>query len=113
MRIPADAVIAEEKLTKYLLVHREWDDKSGFLRRAGFEMHNWPELRDAIRDLVATADAVRDGVNKYGDFYRVDGSLVGPLASVRVHLIWMRRAIDNRIYFVTLKPQKAQQSGQT
>ena len=111
VRIPEDAVIAEEKLTKYLLVHREWDDKSGFLRRAGFETHNWPALRAAIRDVVATADAVEDGLYEYGVFYRADGLLVGPLASAPVQLIWMRRAVDDRIYFVPLKPQKAQKPG--
>lgn len=31
MRIPPDAIIPMEKLTAYLLVAREWDDKSKFL----------------------------------------------------------------------------------
>ena len=33
MRIPADATIAAEKLTGYLLLPRQWDDKSKFLRQ--------------------------------------------------------------------------------
>jgi hypothetical protein len=31
MRLPADAVIAAEKLSQYLLVPRPWDDKAKFL----------------------------------------------------------------------------------
>ena len=38
MRIPSDATIDETKFTEYLLVQRPWDDKSGYLRRAGFEL---------------------------------------------------------------------------
>ena len=36
MYIPADAEIATEKLTHYLLVPKPLDDKSKFLMRAGF-----------------------------------------------------------------------------
>jgi hypothetical protein len=57
MRIPSDATIDETKFTDYLLVQRPWDDKSGYLRRAGFELKDWPDLRAAIRRL---ADARRD-----------------------------------------------------
>jgi hypothetical protein len=35
----------ESKVTDYRLVQRPWDDKVGYLRRAGFELKNWPELR--------------------------------------------------------------------
>jgi hypothetical protein len=31
MKIPSDAIIPLEKITEYLLVPREWDDKSKFL----------------------------------------------------------------------------------
>jgi len=40
MRIPADAIIASEKLRDYLLVHQERSDKSAFLAVAGFQ-HVW------------------------------------------------------------------------
>jgi hypothetical protein len=48
MRIPLDATIDETRFTGYLLVQRPWDDKSGYLRGAGFELKNWPDLRAAI-----------------------------------------------------------------
>lgn len=73
MRIPADAVIDDAKLTEYLLVQRPWDDKSGYLHRAGFNLENWTELRQAIRRLADAVDAVEDGSNEYGTFYRTEG----------------------------------------
>jgi hypothetical protein len=70
MRIPKDATIDETKFTGYLLVQRPWDDKSDYLRRAGFELENWHDLRAAIRRLADAVDAVEDGSNEYGTFYR-------------------------------------------
>ena len=49
MKIPPDAVIPEEKLTGYLLVPREYDDKSKFLSQAGFTLEDPEKLIEAIR----------------------------------------------------------------
>ncbi|MEA2736162.1 MAG: hypothetical protein QOE14_2613 [Humisphaera sp.] len=106
MYIPADAIIAEDKLTMYLLVLRPWDDKSGFLRQAGFEQHNWRDLETAIRTLTNSVEATEDGRNPYGEFYRIEGPLSGLSATLQVVLIWMRRKVDQRFHFVTLKPSK-------
>lgn len=81
MRIPWDAKIDDRKLTNYLLVERPWDDKS--------------------------ADAIEDRSNDYGMFYRVEGALKGPTDSLQVVCVWMKRAIDGRFHFVTLKPSTA------
>jgi hypothetical protein len=104
MRIPADAVIDETKLTQYLLVQRPWDDKSGYLRQAGFELKNWPDLLAAVRYLADTVDAVADVTNEYGTFYRVAGALEGPSGTVPVVCIWMKQAVSGSFRFVTLKP---------
>jgi len=104
--IPSDATIGDTKLTNYLLVERPWDDKSGYLRRAGFELKNWPNLRSAIRQLADDVDAIEDGSSEYGTFYRVEGTLKGPTDTLQLVCIWMKRAIDGRFYFVTLKPSK-------
>jgi hypothetical protein len=53
MKIPPDAIITPEKLTKYLLVRRVKDDKSGYLARGGFDQSNPQLLEAAIR--LATA----------------------------------------------------------
>ena len=107
MRIPADAIIPEEKLTRYLLILKARDDKSKFLAQAGFTQENPEELLTAIRLLAELAEAVEDGSNEYGEFYRVEGNLPdrngGNLAVVT---IWIKWYIDGSFHFVTLKPQK-------
>ena len=89
MKIPDDAVIPVEKLTKYLLVPRPWDDKSRFLAQAGFDQSNPDALMAAIRALAIGAE----------------GSLVGPGGqSLAVVTVWIRWHADGSFHFVTLKP---------
>lgn len=52
--LPQDATIAEEKLTKYLLVPLPKDDKSQFLARAGYKLDNWQQLEQNLRTQVLT-----------------------------------------------------------
>lgn len=107
MRIPADAVIPQEKLARYLLVSRPWDDKSKFLAQAGFSSNNADALEDSIRRMVATCDAVEDGTNDYGTFFRVEGDLEGPSGqTLQVVLIWLQWKVDSSFHFVTLKPRR-------
>jgi len=40
MRLPGDALVAQEKLTEYLLRWRPEDDKSAFLAQAGYTLEN-------------------------------------------------------------------------
>jgi hypothetical protein len=107
MRIPANAIIPSDKLARYLLAPRPWDDKSKFLAQAGFELADPARLEDAIRRLAAIHEAVEDGTNDYGTFFRVAGALEGPNGiSLQVVLIWLQWKFDGTIHFVTLKPGK-------
>jgi len=91
MRIPPDAIIPREKLTRYLLVPRQWDDKSQFLAQAEFFLTNQDELEQAIRETAASYDALEDGANEYGTFYRVEGDLNGPSGrTLSVVLVWIQ-----------------------
>src|SRR4051794_28913195 len=111
MRIPPDAKIPLEKVTKYLLVPREWDDKSKFLARAGFTRDNPERLLQAIRDLAAAAEAVEDRTDEYGVFFRAEGELQGPNGrDLQVVTIWLRWHMDGLVRFVTLKPRKEKRS---
>jgi len=40
MKLPADAIIAAEKVTRYLLVSQTRGDKSAFLARGGYTIEN-------------------------------------------------------------------------
>jgi uncharacterized protein DUF6883 len=111
MKIPADAKIPLEKITEYLLVPREWDDKSKFLAQAGFLRDNPELLSRAIWKLAAAVDAVEDRTNEYGVFLRVEGELQGPNGrSLQVVTIWLRWHVDGQVRFVTLKPRKEKKS---
>ncbi len=106
MIIPPDALIREDKLTNYLLAPREADDKSGYLAQAGFSLENPDDLLLAIRNLVADKEAILDRLNRFGEYYRVDGILVGPNGrKLSVTTIWLKD-LDHRMRFVTLKPKK-------
>lgn len=109
MRIELDAVIAEENLTRYLLAPRDIDDKSRFLARGGFLPGNPQDLLNALRKLASTAEAVEDEANEYGEFFRLEGELIGPRRiRLRVVTIWLRRRVDGKVHFVTLKPSKGE-----
>lgn len=110
MRLGGDVIIAREKIERYLLVPRATDDKAVFLARAGFTSANSSELETAIRWLVLAADAVEDGRNEYGVFWRVEGRLKGPLSDLDVILIFIDREIDHKMSFVTLKPLRRSRS---
>lgn len=105
MRIPVDAIIPDDKITRYLLVQKARNDKSKFLAKAGFTMENPESLKAAIQSLTKTHEAIKDGDNEYGTFYRLTGELVvlnGVILSVVT--IWLQRPVDGKFQFVTLKP---------
>ncbi|HUT32448.1 MAG TPA: hypothetical protein VNE39_03125 [Planctomycetota bacterium] len=107
MRLPGDAIIPLEKLTRYLLVPRPRGDKSKFLARAGFTRENPRQLLDALREHVARHDAVAERSSEYGQFLVVEGELAGPNGiRLPVVSVWLRWHKDDSVHFVTLKPGK-------
>jgi hypothetical protein len=104
LKIPTNALIAPEKLTHYLLLPRDEDDKSRFLAQAAFTQQNPSDLETALRALIATEEAVEDRIDRYGTFYRVRGELHGPTGTLDVVTIWLREAESGRFRFITLKP---------
>ncbi len=107
MKIPSDADIPDQKLTAYLLIYKPRSDKSKFLAAAGFTDQNPDALKMAIQQLIDSAEAMEDGGNEYGTFYRVDGEIVGINGKcLTVTTIWLQRQVDNKFQFVTLKPFK-------
>ncbi len=104
MKLPPDVIIPWEKLTAYLLVFRPDSDKSQFLAQAGFTQANPDALETALRELIATHDAILDRQDQYGMFYRVEGILKGVTRDLPVVTIWMLRTEENVYRFVTLKP---------
>ena len=103
MIIPHDAVIAQSKLTDYLLDPRLYDDKSKYLLQGGFTKENPERLNAAIRDQVVETEVIFAGTNEYGIFYRVAGDLTGVNGRILpVATIWLQWHKDSSMHSVTL-----------
>ena len=106
MKLQGNIVIPEAKLTDYLLVLRSEDDKSKFLAQVGFTQDNPNQLKQAILNLIQTHEAISDRQDKYGTYYLVEGPLIGPNGTLLVVTVWIKRARDSILQFVTLKPKR-------
>ena len=107
MKLPADTIIAPNKLTQYLLRLRVEDDKSQFLELAGYTLADADRLLRDIREQVLPLDAEFHEETEYGPKYRIRGTLTGPNGRIlRVVTIWMKENATNQVKFVTLFPDK-------
>lgn len=105
MKVPSDANIPREKLTDYLLIPKEEDDKSKFLAQAGFTLKNPEDLEFALRELIASYEAEADRINAYGTFYQVKGHLKGINEyNLSVITIWLEETATGEFRLITLKP---------
>lgn len=110
VKLPDNVIIPDAKITQYLLVFREQDDKSKFLRKGGFNQDNPEQVKLAIYQLIKTTEAIEELTNQYGTFYQVTGELIGVNGNkLSVVTIWLKRKIDNQFQFITLKPKKKKQ----
>jgi Domain of unknown function (DUF6883) len=107
VKLPSDAVIAPEKLTRYLLAPREFDDKSQFLRQAGYTLDNWEQLEADLRLHVLPAEATVIEHTDYGDIFAIRAALTGPNGkTLFVRTIWMHELRSGVTKFITLYPDK-------
>lgn len=106
MKVPIEAEIAREKLTRYLLVAKPKNDKSRFLAQVGFTLVNPEELEVAIRQIITINEAIFERENEYGIFYQVKGNLHGPSDIIKVVTIWILQDGNGAFRFVTLKPAR-------
>ena len=108
MKLPLDAVIAPTKLTKYLLIWRDADDKSKFLAQAGYGQENWQQLAADLRNQILPREAMSsDESNRFGDVYEIRGILRGANGvNLAVVTIWMIEYETQQTKFITLYPDK-------
>jgi hypothetical protein len=98
-----NAIIPEAKLTEYLLVFLEKDDKSKFLAQAGYILENWQELEQDLREQILSLEAIPTIQTQYGQKFAITGNLTGRnQRSIRVKTIWIVSQDITR--FVTLFP---------
>jgi hypothetical protein len=63
MRLPADTVIPDDKITKYLLVRRPRGDKSVWLESAGYSLEEPEQLAADLRAQLLSLDAQPAGTD--------------------------------------------------
>ena len=100
MKLPIDSFIAPEKLTHYLLVFTEQNDKSKFLEKGGYSIENWEALEVDIRELLKN-EATFQKVDTFGEYFVIVGELSNGL---KVKTIWLREAGLEIFRFITLIP---------
>ena len=105
MQLPANAVIAREKLTAYLLRPREEHDKSGILAVGGYTIENADRLESDLRTQLLPMPAAPAGENPYGQKFMIRGVLTGPNGrTLRVVSVWMLEKATGSTKFITLYP---------
>lgn len=107
MRLPVDTTIAEDKLMRYLLLPQVRGDKSAFLVQAGYVLENAGQLLHDLRTQIVSVDAVPLESNKFGQYYEICGTLLGPNGEkLAVRTIWMTEHLSGVTKFVTLIPDR-------
>ena len=78
MKLPKNIIIPDDKLTRYLLLPRAWDDKSKYLAQAGFTLNNPEALKKALAHLAETSEPLQDYTQRVWRIFtyrwRVDGA---------------------------------------
>jgi len=107
VKLPADTIIAPDKITRYLLVPQARGDKSGFLESAGYTPQNGDQLLRDLRTQLLPLAATTGKANAFGQYYETRGQLTGPNGvSLAVRAIWMTEHLSGVTKFVTLLPDK-------
>jgi len=101
------AVIDAEKVRDYLLSHEHAIGrfKAPVFEALGFSGAEWPALQLALHALAATSSATLVETSRFGQKYRLTGTLQGRSGRQAVIVtIWIRRAGEDFPRFVTAYP---------
>jgi hypothetical protein len=107
VKLPADVVIAQEKLRHYLLLPHEENDKSKFLTMAGYTLANWETLNHDLGQLAIIQDISITEPSLYGTKCEVCGQLRGPNGrTLPVVPVWITLHATGETRLVTLFPDR-------
>ena len=107
MKLSANALIAPEKLTQYLLAQRKRNDKSKWLAQAGYTFKNWRVLENDLRLQILSLEAIPTDNTPYGQTYEIKGGLTGPNGKILVVCtVWMIESATGVTKFITMYPDK-------
>ena len=97
---PEQLDIPAEKITEYLLVRKEKNDKSKFLLALGYSLNNWQNLINDIKGIATNNDMVLERESEFGNLYSINGELKSKL----INTIWLKQVEKNIYRFITLYP---------
>ncbi len=107
MKLSPNAIIADAKITKYLLSPRSENEKSKFLGQAGYNLNNWQQLKRDLFTQILTQEAQFNETTRYGDKYQIKGTLTGPNGTnLPIVSIWMVESVSGLTKFITLFPER-------
>jgi len=107
MKLPKDALISDEKLTRYLLAPKKRNDKSKWLANAGYVPETWSILKNDLKTQVLPRDASLAESSSYGETYKIRTRLKGPNGkTLEVCTIWMVEKATETTKFITMYPDK-------
>jgi len=107
MKLPQDTIIAEAKITHYLLRKQQINDKSQFLARAGYCLETANKLEQHLREQILSLEATYIETDRFGDKYQIIGELSGLNGiSLKIITIWMTEFDSGKTKFITLYPNK-------
>ena len=107
MKLPKNTIIAEVKITQYLLKFLLEDNKSLFLAQANYTQDNWQQLETDLREQILPLEATPTEQTRYGNKYEIRGTLTGPNGTdLPVVTIWMTEFPSQTTKFITLYPNK-------
>lgn len=96
-------IVEKAKITDYLLVWKEKNDKSAFLNRLGYHQNNWEDLENDIIRIAQNNKAIFQRNAPFGGtLHRV----VGELKDKSIITIWLLTEDNETFRFVTLYPNK-------
>src|SRR5215831_16523331 len=91
-------IISAEKINEYLLIRKDKNDKSKFLRSLGYTKDNWQELVNDIKQIALSNELVLERTSEFGDLY----SIKGQLKTKAVITIWLEKVSQVAYRFITL-----------
>lgn len=103
MYLDTKAIISLRKLTEYLLISLPKDDKSEYLAKGGYNLENWQQLEQDLREQILSLESQPTLKTQYGQKYQIIGSLICPNGKIlTVKTIWI--VTEQTTQFVTLFP---------
>jgi hypothetical protein len=111
MKLPQleNAVVAEAKITRYLLseVHEDGKSKATFFLGFGFSVAQWEVMRDALLAHVAVHEVASVLDTSRGKHYTVEGEFQTPSGrNPQVRSVWALEHNSDRPRLITAYPLK-------